>query len=251
MKKLAFILLPLLIILFACQSKQTPVKTEEAPGDKKPAETFVVEGEKPVPDVIVKDANPAGKKPKEASTLFHRGLELIQGQKYEEGIDYLNRALETDPKNGRIYFNRGFAYYSLKKYDEALADFLQSQKINPSDTMSLLYSGLTKYYKNDFQGAMEDYTKAIQNSNKFPKAYYNRGIARGQLKDYKGAIEDFTNSIKMDPHYPEAYYNRGLATFLFKKDTLNACLDWTRAAGWGSAPAQKALDIYCKTQKIF
>lgn len=251
MKKLAFILLPLLIVLFACQSKQGPAKTEEATGDKKPAETFVVDGEKPVHANTLKDVNPPSKDSKDGSTLFHRGLEQIQAQKYEEGIDYLNRALETDPKNGRIYFNRGFAYYSLKKYDQALADFLQSQKINPSDTMSLLYSGLTKYYKNDFQGAMEDYSKAIQNSNRFSKAYYNRGIARGQLKDYKGAIEDFTNSIKLDPYYPEAYYNRGLATFLLKKDTLNACLDWTRAAGWGSAPAQKALDLYCKNQKIF
>jgi tetratricopeptide (TPR) repeat protein len=126
---------------------------------------------------------------------------------------------------------------------------MQSLKINPSDTMSLLYSGLTRYYKNDFQGAFQDYSNAILKSKGFTKAYYNRGIARGQMKDYKGAVEDFTKAIILDPKYMEAYYNRGLANY-FKKDSDNACLDWTRAAMWGSASAQKALDLYCKNVRV-
>jgi tetratricopeptide (TPR) repeat protein len=248
MKKLAFILLPVLIILFACQSKQGPSKTPEAAGEKKPDQTLVVEPDKTVTGNTIKDVKPPSKETKEASTLFHRGLELVQSGKYPEGIDYLTRALAEDPKNARILFNRGNAYYMTKEYDKALADFNNSLMINPSDTMVILYSGLTKYFKNDFPGAFQDFSNAIMKSKHFSQAYYNRGLVRGQLKDYKGAVDDFTQSIIIDPTYGNAYYNRGLANF-YKKDTMNACFDWIQANRMGVPGAQKAVDEYCEKWK--
>jgi tetratricopeptide (TPR) repeat protein len=245
MSKYSWIILIAVSTLLGCQSKQTPANTGDASGEKKPSETFVVDNGQAPQQPAVSDVKPPSKEAKDATTLLRRGLELIEAKKYDEGIGYLDRALETDPKNARIFFNRGFAYYSLKDYDKALTDFMQTLKINSADTMAMLYCGLAKYYKNDYQGAFQDYSNAILKS----KGYYNRGIARGQMKDYKGAVEDFTKAIIIDPNYPEAYYNRGLANF-FKKDSDNACIDWTRAALWGSASAQKAIDLYCKNVKV-
>jgi tetratricopeptide (TPR) repeat protein len=122
MNKFICLILPILILLFACQSKQGPVKTDNASDEGKKPETSLVEGDQSPEDPGLKDVKPPGKDTKNASTLFKRGLELIQAQNYEEGIGYLDRALETDPKNARIFFNRGYAYYSMKKYDQALAD---------------------------------------------------------------------------------------------------------------------------------
>lgn len=245
MKKSLFLLLPFLFMLFACQPKQEPVKTGTVPAKNNPSETFQVEDEKPVPGSGLKDVKPPSNEAKNASTLFKRGLELIKSGKYEEGIDYLTRALENEPQNARILFNRGNAYYIMKDYDKARADFNTSLRINPSDTMVLLYSGLNKYYLDDLKGSFQDYSNAIVKSKRFATAYYNRGIVRGRLNDYKGAVEDFDKAIDIKPDYSQAYYNRGLAK-LYNKDTMNACSDWMQADRMGSPNAKQALDLHCK-----
>jgi tetratricopeptide (TPR) repeat protein len=244
MKKL-ILLLPSLLILFACQTKQEPAKTGTVPAQENKQQTLVVEGEKPIPASGLKDAKPPSNDTKNVSTLIHRAQELIKSKNYEEAIEYLNRAMELDAKNARIPFFHGMCYFYMKDYDNALSDFNKSLTINPSDTEVILNTGLAKYYKNDLQGAMKDYTNAISKSKRFSEAYYNRGLVKGLLKDYKGSVDDFTQAIIFKPTYPEAYYNRGLANF-YKKDTMNACFDWIQANRMGSPNAQKAIDLYCE-----
>ena len=247
MKKLTIFFLPLLA-LFACQSRQEPAKTVAVPDTVSKPQTLVVNEEKPVPAQGLRDVNPPSDDLKNASINFRRGMELVKEKKYDEGIDYFNRALASESKNSRIYFNRGYAYFSKKDYDNAQADFSSALQINPSDTMALLYSGLTKFYKKDLNGALKDYSAAIEKSKRYSTAYFNRGLIKGQLHDYKGAIADFTQAIIFNPEYSQAYYNRGLAYF-FNKDSNNACMDWIQAMRMGAPDAQKAVDTYCEKYK--
>lgn len=116
MKKLALLLLPALILLFGCQLKQDPAKTEASKVDEEKSETIIVKDEEPIAEPGIRDINPPSADQKNTSTLFRRGLELVKSQKYEEGIAYFNRALESDPQNARIIFNRGNAYFIMKDY---------------------------------------------------------------------------------------------------------------------------------------
>src|SRR5512133_2520319 len=188
MKKIAFILLPAMMLLFSCQTRQEPAKTEAepakteaAPAKENKQQTMVVEGEKPVPTNVIKDVKPPDANTKNVSTLMHRAEELIKAKSFEEAIGYLNRAMELDARNARIPFFRGMCYFNMKDYDNALADFNKSLTINPSDTEVILNSGLAKYFKNDLQGAMKDYSTAISKSKRFSEAYYNRGLVKGLL----------------------------------------------------------------------
>jgi tetratricopeptide (TPR) repeat protein len=240
MKNPVFLLLLALAALISCDnfrqstSEESPEVTSEPPAQNQ--NPISATGQKA----------PLSDTEKNAVTLLKRGLELIQAQKYEEGVDYLNRALEADPDNERALFNRGFGYYSLKNYDLAQEDFNQALRLNPADTMALLYSGLTRFFKGDYPGAVQDYTNAILKSKGFSLAYYNRGIARGQhLKDYRGSLEDFNKAIQLNGNYAEAFYNRGIVNLLLR-DTVNACKDWEDAKMMGSFKAQEALKIYCE-----
>jgi tetratricopeptide (TPR) repeat protein len=254
MKNLSLLILPV-IYLLSCQTKQEPAKTGSVPDtvitkpveEKKEAKLTITD-EKPLPSQGMRDSHPPTDDMKKASVNFRRGMELIKADKIDEGIDYLSRALETEPNNARIYFNRGFAYYTKKDYVKAQADFNSSLKINPSDTVVILYSGLVKYYQNDLKGAMVDYSNAISKSKRYSTAYFNRGLIKGQTKDYKGAIADFTQAIIFNPDYSQAYFNRGLA-YWFHSDSNNACMDWIQAMRMGAPDAQKAIDAYCGRYK--
>ena len=243
MKKLAVLILPL-AMLFACQTKQEPAKTEAAQ-EKTKDTTMVVNNEKPMPAGQFKDINPPSEEQKELSALAKQGLERIKAKDYAQGVDYLTRALELDPKNAKIHFNRGVGYYYMNDFNKALQDFNTSLQLKPNDTITLYHSGLARFYLKDFNGAINDFTQAINLSKKFSRAYYNRGLAKGQLKNYQGAVDDLTQAIICDATYGEAYYNRGYANFM-KHDTMNACFDFIQANRMGVPQAKQAVELYCE-----
>lgn len=57
----------------------------------------------------------------------------VQG-KYEEAIDFYNKATDADPKFVRAWNNKGNALSILKRYTEALECFDKVLEMNPNDS---------------------------------------------------------------------------------------------------------------------
>ncbi|MBC8548774.1 MAG: hypothetical protein H8D23_03905 [Candidatus Brocadiales bacterium] len=63
---------------------------------------------------------------------YYLGYSLVELEKRDEGIKYLNRYLKHHPKDYNVFAIVGYQYYKEKMYDLALEAYRQAEKLNPS-----------------------------------------------------------------------------------------------------------------------
>ena len=112
-----------------------------------------------------------------AEKLITKGTAYNFLGKYEQAIEYYNKALEIDPKNGMIWTKKGVALNNLGRYDEAI----------------------------------ECCNKALEIDDKHADAWINRSAALIRLGKYEEAIECCNRILEKDANYALAWYNRACA----------------------------------------
>jgi DnaJ family protein C protein 7 len=70
-------------------------------------------------------------------TLKEKGNNLFKQQKYEEAINYYERAIKLNNTIEVLYSNKGTCEKCLKKYKEAIRDYKKALEINPKNTKNL------------------------------------------------------------------------------------------------------------------
>ena len=58
--------------------------------------------------------------------------------RYDESIEYLDKACSIEPNNFRILFTIAEVYYKLKEYDKAMAYVTKAKQLNSTDSRVLL-----------------------------------------------------------------------------------------------------------------
>lgn len=180
-------------------------------------------------------------------------------QKYQEAIDYANKALKLDANLAKAYFLKGNIYRESgdtakaisnlmtaieqdNKYKDAYQDlavihaarrnpiafdfYTNALKLAPKD-VQLLY-GRAKLLQDlgKYDDAIADYGRALLADGKCYDCYYNLGAVYLEVKkDYGKALENFTKAIATNPSVPEAYFARGY-TYVLLKDKANAKSDF-------------------------
>ena len=124
---------------------------------------------------------------KVAVQSYRKGKDLIDNdQKYEEAIEYLNKAIEKHEAHAEAFELRAYAQDMLGKQDIALADYNTCLEIDPSN----------------------------------PYAYYGRACIYLNMGKTKEAIEDLklssAKSIALQPVYWQATRMRGNAYYELK-----------------------------------
>jgi tetratricopeptide (TPR) repeat protein len=66
-------------------------------------------------------------------SLIEKGTQLLEDAKYDEALEYLDKALSLDPKNTHAWNQKGVALRSLGRYDEAIECFNRALEIIPKD----------------------------------------------------------------------------------------------------------------------
>jgi tetratricopeptide (TPR) repeat protein len=87
-------------------------------------------------------------------------LALIAQKRYQEAINYLQKALSYEPDNFNTHFNLGYAYYGLKDYLKALADFNKAAQIESNNPQTYAYISLIYNLLGDKENAQKNYIKA-------------------------------------------------------------------------------------------
>ena len=70
-------------------------------------------------------------------TLKEKGNALFKQQKYEEAINYYEKAIKLNNSIEVLYSNKGTCEKCLKKYKEAIRDYKKALEINPKNTKNL------------------------------------------------------------------------------------------------------------------
>ncbi len=136
----------------------------------------------------------------------HDAIQLIDEEKYDEGIAILKDCEKIDPKDSTYPYEIAYALTSQKEYKKAIE---QLEKIRNYDNIDDYYFSLL--------GSNYDYienpTKAIavydEGLKKFPnsgKLYLEKGVALEYEKKFSEAIRSYEKGIEVQPSYPSNYY---------------------------------------------
>lgn len=77
-----------------------------------------------------------------ATALFYIGQILLLQRHHQQAIDYLSKAITSDPKNVSAYFCRGLAFAALHDSERARADYVKAESLNPD-----VFKRLTEQWK--------------------------------------------------------------------------------------------------------
>ncbi len=177
----------------------------------------------------------------ECNLSYNKGMDLYNQHKYEESIEYYNKALYIEPANEKylaakkqartaiekkeeasILYNKGKNLYNQNKYKEAIAYYDKASGLDPdNDTYSnarhqayssILYNkGKNLYNQNKYKEAIEYYDKALELYDKDEDVWYDKGNILALMGYYDEAIECYDSAIYIDRNFAYAWCGKGNA----------------------------------------
>jgi tetratricopeptide (TPR) repeat protein len=119
-----------------------------------------------------------------AIEFTNKGVELADMGKYDEAIEYYNRALEIAPENPKISLNKAISLYNKGN------KLVQSRR--PND-------------------ALECFESAIAIKPDVTYGWIGKGSVLTDMGKYDEAITSFESALTIDPNLGAVWYNKGLA----------------------------------------
>ena len=124
-------------------------------------------------------------------------LGLINGSRYDEAVDYGERAINADPLDAEAWAIYAWALDWHNRAAEALAKALHARELNPSSQranayLAEIYSSLGQLERGD--ALLEELLEDAPDS---PDAIRARGLLKWQRNDFTGALEDFRTAYSL------------------------------------------------------
>ena len=141
----------------------------------------------------------------EAEILYQKGLVELQVGKYQDALDYLDRAIALRLNNFDVWSNRGMVLQNLNRLDEAIV----------SNATAISLSGASKLLKASQKfdtGQSEKNAKSFELVNlDNENVWINKGASLGHLGKNEEAIMSFNLAISINPDNTFAWHNKGIS----------------------------------------
>ena len=145
---------------------------------------------------------------------------LLCSSEYDQGIHYLNKAIEMDSKHaaywerfGDFLFEKGMIDEGASAYEQAQRYFPEKHELKEKLVRYWLEKGNRSHQQGEYEQAGRYYEEGIrtspENGVNLVCLYNNLGSAlknSGQLND---AMVAYNEALKINPGYAEALYNKG------------------------------------------
>jgi tetratricopeptide (TPR) repeat protein len=125
--------------------------------------------------------------PKNASAHVQLANVYFDAERWEDAIQWYERALVLDPNNADVSTDLGVSYYYTNRPDQALAHFERSLKIDPKHTKTLLNKGIVLAFgKQDLRAAAEEWKKVVELAPDSPEGQAARRALEGVASAHAG-----------------------------------------------------------------
>ena len=121
----------------------------------------------------------------------------LQLQDTTMAIDYLNKAVKTEPANNEWWENRGIVYMLNRQYDNAIADFQKVIQMTPGMVQGYLLSAQVHFLQEQYQQALDLY-KYANNLAERSFIYSYMAKAEKQLQHYEEAADYIMQALQME-----------------------------------------------------
>ena len=183
-------------------------------------------------------------------------LGLINASRYDEAIEYGERAINADPFDADAWAIYAWALDWNKRASEALAKALHALELDPANSragayLAEVYSslgqaeraelllqdlleaqpdsaegirarGLLKWNRNDFAGALEDFKRAYGLADNMSYIAVDIAIIEKDLGNFETAQEFLQQVVDADPYNPHALFRLGEIAVSFEGNPARA-----------------------------
>ena len=99
---------------------------------------------------------------KDNKDIYRIAVAHMQQREFDEALEWLDRALDTDPKMGDAYNARGLILTNLGRYDEAYAMFERAEELMPTNPGVRLNMAIVRYLQGRRHEASVIYRQVIK-----------------------------------------------------------------------------------------
>ena len=158
------------------------------------------------------------------------GILHAQTNRPDQGISFLEKALEIDPHSADALNNIGNVYKLLGQTDQAISSYKKASKISPEflDPIANLGRLLVQLHRDDeafiiWEEALTRYRSHLDSAPQKIEAITNIGLLLYKLQRYEEAVSQWSKLISEWPHLPDPHVNKALA--LMALDQLAPALE--------------------------
>lgn len=136
---------------------------------------------------------------------------LIDLERYEEAVNYCDRALDLDRSDAMVWTNKAVALGRWGKYDEEMSCYERALSIAPALGLAWSNKGYALRERKEYQAALKCLDKAVKFDPDYPMAWSNRAQVLLDLGELEEAQDCCDRALELYPHLEHAWINRGLS----------------------------------------
>lgn len=135
----------------------------------------------------------------EAACIEQIMLCSFEREAYSEAVAYGEKLVEMDAalNTPELFYQRmGASLMLMERYDEAVQYLNKADELNVSMAGNAYYRGVSLMALERYEEAVESFTKTIEEGYLPQFGYYNRGVCYVQLLDYDKAAQDMKMTLE-------------------------------------------------------
>ncbi|CAN2041792.1 protein O-GlcNAc transferase [Candidatus Magnetomoraceae bacterium gMMP-15] len=146
-----------------------------------------------------------------AAIHLNIGLALSESGRINEAVESYKRAVNLDPNFVEAIYNLGAALQSQAKFDEAVIYYKKLVSIKPDYLLAWYHMGIALQELDRLDEAIDAYKQAVSIKPDNFKVYYNMGIAMQKQGRFDEAASCYKMVVSIKPDFAQAFYNMGVA----------------------------------------
>ena len=133
---------------------------------------------------------------------LQQGQVLLGGEKYEEAVEKLDKALELDERSVDAYISKGIALAYLDRLDQAEESLQRAITVKKDCGEAYFHLGNVSFMKDDYVEAIKNFNLAVANGYDSADVYYLIGLMYEQCEDMLQALRNYSKAIRLDELNP-------------------------------------------------
>lgn len=144
----------------------------------------------------------------EVEILYKKGLAELEAGRYEESLDFFDRAINIKPDD-ITWYKKGNSLKNLGRHEDAIESYNRAISINPDNNFAWNNKGICLGDLGKNEESLESYDQAISINPNDDCAWNNKASSLYTLGRYEESIMSADRAIGINPNDDCAWINKG------------------------------------------
>ncbi len=135
----------------------------------------------------------------EAVEIVKSAKKLVDGSKYYEAIDFLERGLRLYPDNTKLLYNLAKNYFRVNNFGRTVESILKYVAADKRNKYAYYLGGAAYYQMMDYPNSVKFLEESLRIDQNFVNAHFALGMSRKKTGDRSEALRCFERVIDLEP----------------------------------------------------